>query len=433
MRKNYTNYAFILCCLSLSVLLASCSSYLKNDDAVRINKDKTSKYNINPNTKTPRNGNALRGEVLGIEYLAVPDSCPINDSTKFIKTGYVLFIDSSNTSKKDIERIPLEDVDAVAKNVDMPVNEYGNVNYFENYNNPLLPKNLREVPVNTVYQDTCSTPCPCEKLNLDIEMPCILCFDCPKRELKWWFVDLKPGFATYKDVNADGEKVGKNDWTFDAAAGVRFGSSKRWGLGLIFSTGVKLYNTWDSTNSKRMSLNLYGRYDLIRNKERINKSRKLTDTLPEISEMMVYDTIKTKTMDGCGDSVIIRKSIKPSEIIKYRERIEQEFKEIEVRPCPNPYIYGLFGASIDEFSIDLFKLNGSECKNSIEWAGADVSMPLNFGFGVGLEFPLGLDVDLAADLGFRSISYGDKEVISGMLAPVNRRLNAIVFRLGITF
>lgn len=431
MRKITTNFALLLISLSLSVLLAACSSYLKNDDAVRINKDKTNKYNMNPNTKTPRNGNALRGEVRGIEYVAVPDSCPINDSTKFVKKGYVLFIDSANASKGDIERIPLEDVETVAKNVDMPINEYGNVNYFENYNNPLLPKSLREVPVNTVYQDTCSTPCPCEQI--DVNIPCILCFDCPKRELKWWFIDLKPGFAAYKDVNVDGEKVGKNDWTFDAAAGVRFGSSKRWGLGLIFSTGVKLYHTWDSTNSKRMSLNLYGRYDLIRNKERINKYRKLTDTLPEITEMMVYDTIKTKTMDGCGDSVIIHKSIKPSEIIKYRERIEQEFKEIEVRPCPNPFVYGLFGASIDKFSIDLFKLNGSECKNSIEWAGADVSMPLNFGFGIGLEFPLGLDVDLAADLGFRSISYGEKEVISGMLAPVNKRLNALVFRIGITF
>ncbi len=405
------------------------------DDAGRIKTDEQKKYNKNPHNNELRSGSALRGEVLKIQFETVPDSCPATETTTQTTKGYIIFIDSASNTR-EIERIPFEDVEFMAQKMNIPINKYSNINYFENYNNPLLPQAMREVPVDTMFIDTCTTPCPCSQFSLGV--PSLsLSLKCPERELKTFFWELKGGLAIYNDINEKGETVGKDDWLVDAAAGVRFGASKRWALGLMFSSGVKAFDSFDSTSYKRVSLSLYGRYDLFRKTERVKKTEFEIDTMKSMEEMIKYDTTKSFVRDenGCYiDTLIITGTIRPIELVKYQERMKEMFEEFEVRPCINPFVYGLFGASIDRFSMDLFSLNfADDCKTKVEGGGLDISLPLNYGFGIGLDIPISANYDLSADMGFRSFAFGDRVISGGNIVPVNRRINTFVIRLGINY
>lgn len=430
MKKIFMKLAYSGIFIMIVSLMFSCSKKIYRDDAVRIKADSAAKYNTHPKTNNLRNGLALRGEVKRIRIDAIPDTCPVDENTKYSYKGYVIFVDSSVKSKNYTEKIPLEDVDLVGPKIDMPKNDYGNINYFEIYNNPLLPRELREVKVDTVYKNPCITPCPCEEITLD--MPCIFCLSCPDRQLSRLFLELKPGYSIYKDFNSLGKEIGKDDWSFDAAAGVRFGSTKRWGLGVIVSTGVKTFNKIDSSITKRTSVNLYGRYELIREKKRKYTYESEKETVVE--NMFVYDTIIGKTKECFEDSTIIIQRINPNYLVKVKNI--ENFEDYEVRPCIVPFVYGLLGFSIDKFSLDLFKINFSDnCKDQIDLDAPDmdISLPINFGLGIGLEIPLHKRVDLSTDIGFRSISYADKTINNGLIAPTNRRLNAFIFRIGLTF
>lgn len=415
------------------ILLAACSTpKAQRDDAVRIKKGSEKKYNIHPEIPITRNGSTLRGEVLKIQVEIKPDSCPINPYTKWTSKSYLLFIDSNLKSSRTIERIPLEDIDLIGTKLNIPKNNFANINYFETYNNPLLPLEIREVPVDTIKADCDATPCPCEPISFSLEMPCLLCLDCPKREPSDLFLSIKPGLAFYDDVDKNGNLMGRDDYLLDLAVGYRWGETKRWAAGLIFSSGVQTMSKIDSTLIRRPSANLYARYDLIRNTKRIEKKSFISDTIDKT--WITYDTIRTKTQECCNDSIVIIPRITPDFLVKMEEM--KKVEEYEERPCLNPFVYGLFGASIDDFSIDLFKLNwNDDCKDKIgvEPPGISFDMPLNFGFGVGIEYPLSKHIDLSADLGFRSISYGDKFIISGLLVPNNQRVNSIVFRIGIVY
>lgn len=430
MKKNYYKILPALL-LAVSFLCAACSSHkqtTKYDDAVRIKPEKADSYSVNPATGKFRNGAVLRGEVQSIEYITTPDTCPVDEHTHFNTVGFVNFVDAESGKKAAVERIPIEDVQPVAAAMKLEKNSHDNLNYFENYNDPLLPKNLREVRVINTLNDTCSGgTCPCEKLNIGLPMFSLKCIN---RVYGRTFLEIKPAYSSYKTLNKFKVKTGYSDWSLDVAGGVRFGKDKRIGLGLLFSTGVDVFYSKDSTYRKRMSLNLYGRYDPLRRKKKVASGD--ASSLKNI-DYIVYDTLKTKTADGCADSTYVISKIDPVKFSRNEEINEKKFREINVRPCPNPFIYGLFGMSIDKFSVDLIRMNCNDCKQSVKWSGADISLPLNFGFGAGLDFPIAKHCDLSADLGFRSISFGDKQIFTGYRFPVRERVNSLIFRLGITF
>ncbi len=418
------------------LMLFSCSAKVSWDDAVRIKQDSAYKYIAHPKTKNFRSGSTLRGDVKKIEVIGYPDSCPMNN---WVYKSFVVFVDSSVKKRNFKERIPLEDIDLIGQKVKLPQNQYGNINYFENYNDPLLPRMLREVPVDTLYRDTCSTPCNCKPLtvdfDLDLEVPCLLCIECPDRELQKYFLEIKPGYSIYNDFNAFSKKIGRDDWTADIAFGLRFGSSRRWGIGLIASTGVRTFNQFDSSLSRRFSVNLYGRYELVR--DRFTRSINISDTsVTETPEMFTYDTIVVPKSCECpeeGDSLIIIQKINPSYLVEVKNR--QIVEEYEKRPCFVPFVYGLFGLSVDKFSVELMQLSfNNDCKKKVDAKAPDldISLPLNFGFGIGFEVPISRKIDFSTDLGFRSISYADKTNNLSFVSPTRKRINSLIFRIGIT-
>lgn len=366
----------ILIFLALAAFAASCSSFQRQDDAVRIKPDKAEKYDILFDTDSSvigtRNGNTLRGTVIGILKKTYANDCPADEFTKYTTRDYVLFLDSLSEDVENIEQIPLEDVELIGTKLpDLPENDYGNINWFENFNNPLDPRNIREVRVDSVYIDTCSVDyCDCAPLSVNVRYPELnLRLECPDCDYSWYFLELRGGYAVYDDVNPDKLTIGRDGYLGEAAFGARFG---RYGLGLAVSSGVPIYNSLTEGDIYRPVTMLHGRYH--------------------------FDKIA----------------------------------------CMIPFAYGQFGMSIDEFSLDLFKVSVCDgCKSNIEVEppNADISIPVSWGFGIGLDIPNYTCLfDLSFDLGFRSLAVGQPMVFGGFAnLPTKRRINMLVLRMGITF
>lgn len=415
----------ILFIISTLIITAACTTPRSYDDAVRIKPEAMHKYNRHPINGKIRSGSTLRGEVKSIEFTVYPEKCPVEKETKWYGKGFVLFRDSIADDEKQIERIPLEDLVLIGPKLNIDKNGCGNINFFETYNNPLLPKEVREVKVDSIFVDTCTFPCPCQKVEAVI--PCIFCFDykCPDRLLSWFFAEFKAGYSVYNDKKID-RTVGKDDWSGELALGLRLSKSKRWGLGLLFSTGIKLNNSFDSSEAQRPQIYLYGRYDLLRNTVPGTQA----DSLKELEDIVFYDTTYAKTNDGCRDTLIIKKMVKTNEINKLK------IEPVEKRPCLNPFIYGIFGTAVDDATLDVYRLSvNTNCKNKInsDAPGIDMTLPLSFGVGIGLEYPLSKYLDLSVDFGFRSLAYGDKVNSQGYIVPTYKRVNTFIFRLGLTF
>ena len=260
MKKN-------ICFVALLLILVSCSApYHKFNYAVRIKPEKMKKYEHEQLSNTVRNGTALEGEVLGVEYVLTPDSCFSFNPPNYDTLKRISFIDICNSKREPledyIEYIPLADIDLVGQHkihdtLIMPMNEWNNENYFEDYNTPDVTHSIRAVPVTVVLSDTCVTPCPCKK-KVDFE-----CLECQERELKWYFFEVKPLASVYSNRTSAGQDESFKNLSIDLAAGVRFGANKQFGLGMLVSPGVKVMNSRDSSMHRNLNLNLYGRWDLF--------------------------------------------------------------------------------------------------------------------------------------------------------------------------
>ncbi|MBK7413740.1 MAG: hypothetical protein IPI29_14420 [Ignavibacteria bacterium] len=132
-------------------------------------------------------------------------------------------------------------------------------------------------------------------------------------------------------------------------------------------------------------------------------------------------------------------SIRAAEPIPFDEPIRELFGG-----CIKPYVYGELGVAIDAMTqaSASMALNAdcNECVAALREAnadgslGVDWSMPLTFGFGVGLDIPISRRFDFEIDLGYRSVAVGDAYQIMGFSnVPDTRRLGSFQLRLGVIF
>jgi hypothetical protein len=372
------------------VSLASCSSGIsKRDDVVRIRKEYAEKYEKydGPRGEHLRNGNALRGTVVNIVKIEGNDcetGAPINAT-------YVSFLDSlAGPNENYLELIPIEYVDLVGPvTPGIPENEFGKINYFEYYSNPLNDKNIREVPV--VNQPVECDPCNCGKVSVKVKGipgPKIKCPDC---ENSWYFLELKAGYAIYSDVMYLNKPVGRDLWVGEIVAGYRHDN---WGIGLAFNSGLKAYNQFDTTfeDINRSFLLLHGRY--------------------------TFNPVK----DGQDYEFAVLKPV----------------YDFAAASCTRPFVYAQLGAAIDKLTMDLMKVKVcDECEANIDYepANVDLSMPLSYAIGLGLEIPMpGCYFDLSFDLSYRNYSIGEKlETYEFLNHPSRRRLDIFMLRFGLTF
>lgn len=379
MRKYITHLLLILL-----LVLVACNpkgtSTKYNDDAVRIKSDYMQLYDTITlqNKLIHRNGASLRGEVKRIvENITITiDSCKGKIDTN--STGYVEFLDSTNftSNRPQLEKIPISRIDFVGEKKGLNLGK----NWFENYNDPLNAKNIREVPYipnvsfvrncDTIQKSNDSTPtqpppidCGCEPYSYSLGL------ECGKRTYSDIFVEVRGGYAAYIDklsLLTTGKAV--EGYMSEIAAGYRFGENKQWGIGLAYGTGVGIANTYDESVVTRPWLMLHGRKN--------------------------FDRIL----------------------------------------CISPFVYGQFGMSLDKASLDLFNFKYGDCKTQITDPSYNVNLPISYGIGAGLDIPVLEELDLSIDLGYKHLNVGEYLPISGFAnVPFNKTIDMFVLRLGLTY
>jgi len=375
------------------ISLVSCSStkpVFDFDDAVRIKEPFWDSVKYEPNTNLKRNPAALRGQAVKIITEYNLDSCH-TDNPIPIKRDYLLFVDSVAKRNEQVrfEKIPLEYIDFIGTRSDLSLG----INWFENYNDPLNPKSIREIPFDTVSFD-CGT-CNCNPLSLNMALNMGFDFNfnlrCPTRNLKSYFVEIKGGYLAYTDFEAMRTgKIGKDVYAGEVTLGRRFGSASQYALGLMYSTGPKLQNSLMplGIETYRPLAMFYGKWSFLESARHLQVIKEGA----EIEEIDIY---------------------KPS--------------------CVRPFVYGLLGMSVDRLTVDLFKTwSCSDCNSQINSPNLDVRIPLSYGLGVGVDITVAGPVDLSFDLGYRNVSFGESMFLFGFSnAPSRRRVDMLSLRMGL--
>lgn len=355
---------------SFSLLFQSCSPDVARDDAVRIKKEHWKDYENVPGTNEIRNSATLRGEVVRIEK--VNYMC---DDSITGKKVYVVFRDK--TPDSHLEYIPIDDVDLVGTKPEVNLDS----NWFEKFNDPLNPREMREVPVTVRPLDTCEAICDCGPV--DMSCPNIPCRP-DKIKDTWYFMEFRGAYAAYSDklpnlLTEDPMEA----YAGEIAAGFRFGNRHQWGLGLSFFTGVPIYNSQNED------------FQII-------------------------------------DGVLEEATRRPAVLLHARYSFDKTW-------CLFPFLYGQLGVAIDDLSLDFwsFDLGCKDCKRKLEVNddfNADGEIALSYGFGAGIDFPLSCNFDFSFDVGFKSLAIGEKSTfpVNGILVPDIRRVNMFILRLGIT-
>ncbi len=371
--------------LLIAAAAGGCSTAFKRyDDAVRIKEDSVKNYRWNPRIQQFRNGKTLRGTVVAAKLVATPEPCP--DPVDTLYQGYIIFLD--NLSKEgQYEYIPFEAFESVAPSMGIPEDT---VRVFENYNNPRGIKAVRKVHIDTIWNDC--NPCNCRTFDMpdfELKLPKIR-IGCIQRKYYRGFLELKAGYQIFTEKLLSGQEEGRAGWSGEIAAGVRFGDesnydSDKWNpsyaIGLIYSTGVNVLNTFNDENISRPAVLFYGRYQSPNNK----------------------------------------------------------FFGL----CMRPFLYGQFGISIDKLTLDLFRINWcdqcNECGGATDYPtieaqpNVDWSLPISWGIGAGFDIPVAPVMDLSFDFGYRSLAYGGTTNALDFIVPTGNRIDMFLFRLGFTF
>lgn len=376
-------YYFIILFFT-ALLFQSCSSTKteKFDDAVRIKKEHWDEFGVIPGTNQPRNASALRGTVLRIETVKFYCNNELtNDST------YIVFKDKN--PKSEVEFIPIEKIDLVGTKTEVGLG----LNWFERFNDPLNPREIREVEVVEIKLDTCSGDkpsdhtCDCQPLgSFSLKCPNDPCRSNTLKNRNY-FLELKAGYAFYNDyIPALIGEAPQEAYFGEFAGGYRFGSRGQYGIGLSYFTGVPIYNSLDN------------------------------------------DLLNPGGISIEEDEGITRDAL----FLHGRYSFDKTW-------CMFPFVYGQLGAAIDDLSMDFwnFELGCRDCKREIK-ANDDVSLSgdiaLSYGLGIGVDIPVSCTFDLSVDMGFKSLSVGEKGniPISGVIVPESRRVNMFLVRIGIT-
>lgn len=379
----------VIVLIAIGLIITSCSSFRKSDDVVRIKPEHSKEWEEfnGPQGPVIRNGNALRGTVLSVTKEVTVDC----DSGIPTTSYFINFLDSlANSNLSYVEKIPLEHTIPVGQIIEnLPKNQYDNINYFENFSNPLNEKNLREVKVDSIYNGC--HDCGCKRGDFDIgKIDAKL--RCPNCDYSWYFLELRYGYAIYGDIKYENAKIGRDANIGEIAFGYR--SKNHWGLGLSFNYGLKAFNQFDTnfTDINRSFLMLHGRYSFVPPKK--------DEGYPIPFLKPIYD--------------------------------------VAASTCTRPFIFAQYGIALDSISMDLMKVKTcSDCENQITYkpGNLNLSFPTSYAIGIGLDIPLPKCwFDLSMDLSYRKYDIADRMNTGEFWnVPSRRTLDMFVFRLGITF
>lgn len=383
-RPQYIRRSIAPFLLTACALVIGCASTAQRfSDALRIKGEAEGKYQRPPNSPSIRDGKTLRGTVAGVAM-----TINQNDPAR-VDTQYVFLDARSDDRPENYELIPFSDVEQISELLNIPPDANGaRINLVESFNNTQMIPELREVPIYTgpgvPPPGGGSGDCKCKPFGFSLPVPEL---ECGRRNYDWYFVELRAAYGSYLDFTTRKNSLGREDYAGEIAAGIRLGGYNEWGLGLLFSSGIPIINSFDGSSSSRPLVMGHARYQT----------------------------------PGPVSSI--------------------------VGICMKPFLYGELGVAVDDATVNLMKLNLSssedcnECSQLITELEAEGSLPevdfgfpLSLGIGVGVDIPVSSWLDASVDVGYRSISIGEEAPVAGFAnVPSRRRVNGFFLRIGITY
>ena len=423
-------------------ILASCSglkepSALERqmseyEDAVRIKPELTEKYFQKSTGDANRDGRTLRGFV---EYIQIT-----RDSlNKPIDTVFVFREKINNKPSAKALGIPIRDIETIPSLFPgLQTDSLGGFNLVESFHVTKNIPEIRTIPL----QDALIKNCDCQPFSLNMGLDLSLrlalgldagiglsCFDRDYSEF-WGAAHLRT--SSYTDGIIDNAIYGTSDlarlqFGGDFTAGIRVGEDYRWAFGLTFIQGMQTINA--------------GAFDpniLIADMPLVNRPIGLLTSrhyfVPVKNSQKGKKSESFFYVDVYGDE-----SDKPA-----REEKEGDGILKALFGCMKPYAYNEFGFAFDAASLAALSMSlGLECYDCTirikdAQANGDINMnwsiPLTYGFGVGVDIPIMDDVDLEIDLCYRDVAVGDSYSLLGFSnIPSTRRLGTFQLRLGVMY
>jgi hypothetical protein len=312
----------------------------------------------------------------------------------------------SREERSPVWQIPIAQLQNIAQRFGLDTTAYGGWNVVETYGVTEHIPTVRSIPVRFLA---------CDCLPLGIGLPGFA-LRCPERRLPWYFIELRGVAGGYTDLPTRTSRQGWIRYSGELAVGMRFGTHRQWGIGLVASPGMPLYNSFRTELLRRPLTLLHLRYQF--GSERVIRRRE-----------RLFHIDPT-----CGP-------------VRTEPVLEEEELSSPATGCIRPFLYGQLGLSVDRLTLRMArfwlaqKQQCSDCVRflkDLEASGqlpeVDFSAPLSYGLGIGVEVAATSWMDLALDLGWRSLAIGEETALLGFQnVPSTRRLHMLLFRAGVTF
>ncbi len=491
-------HSVVLIVIGIALILTACPSARKMtppkppvesefEDAVRIKPEAVSKYLRLTQHGVNRDGRTLRGVV---DFVLIDR----NERGEVIDTVWVFHDLNGRYATASRLAIPIRDIEMLpVLYPGMLTDTNRGIDLVEGFHVTKQIPRIRQIPIR---RDPCSEPppltkdtCDCKPLELGLDLP----LSCAEREYSNVALAALIRGSAFTDGNAS-VIAGTLGIGLDVIAGYRFGPHRQWMAGLSLSTGVATVDAGEITPSMSTidGLETYvrplalatGRYyfvgfDKLSPKIEVPQPRSDT-TIRYVNNVEVYcgnrkgnaDTIAQPHPPDSLRAAMVqqlpsRRSADrpwqpPSTDLYSDDCTEWQWKfdslqyvytmqKREDQPaadlfggCIKPYVYGELGMALDlrtrAAASMAINVDCNDCVAALREANADGSLgvdwtvPLTFGFGVGVDIPIGRSFDFEIDLGYRSIAVGDSYALIGFRdVPDTRRFGQFQLRLGVIF
>jgi hypothetical protein len=402
------------------------------EDAVRIKPEVSEKYFQKSSGNVNRDGRTLRGYVEYVQILRDTANNPIDTVFAFKDK-----VDNKVTGNGML--IPMKHIESIPSLFpDIQTDSLGGFNLVESFHVTKQIPEIRSIPI----VDVLNKPCNCEPFSLGVGLDLSLKlalginagfnFSCFDRDYSdFWAAGHIRG-TSFADRVISNSLIGnpaidRLQFGGDLTAGIRLGEDYRWALGLTYVQGIATINAGEFKPN-----------DILADMPLVNRPIGLLTTrhylVPVKNSQKGKENKSFLYVDVYGDE-----ANKP-----VREDVESDGILKAIFGCMKPYVYNELGLAFDAASLAALSMSlGFECDEcsarirdaqtngeiDMNW-----SLPISYGFGVGIDIPVMKNMDIEIDLGYRDIAVGDSYSLLGFNnVPGTRRMGTFQLRLGVMY
>jgi hypothetical protein len=402
------------------------------EDAVRIKPEVSEKYFQKTSGEVNRDGRTLRGYVEFVQILRDTANTPID-------TVFAFKDKVDNKVTGDGFLIPMKHIESIPTLFpDLQTDSLGGFNLVESFH---VTKQIPEIRSLSVI-DAINKPCNCEPfslgMGLDLSLKLALGIDagiglsCFDRDYSdFWAAGhfRATSFAdrVISNVIVGDPAIDRLQFGGDLTAGIRLGEDYRWALGLTYVQGFATINAGEFKPN-----------DLLEDLALVSRPLGLLTTrhylVPVKNSQKGKKSQNFLYVDVYGDE-----ENKPA-----REKQQSDGILSAIFGCMKPYVYNELGFAFDSFSLAALSMSlGLECDECSQrifdaQSNGEIdmnwSLPITYGFGVGVDIPIMNNLDIELDLGYRDIAVGDSYSMLGFTnVPGTRRMGTFQLRLGVMY